>query len=346
MREENEIKPGKERGPLPFRGGRFLSHLLMILVALLSHSYPLYAADVRVLILDDSTKSIPKLDDISRVGNMEGKFLFKGTEYAGKLEIFRGDNGLFVVNELPLEEYVKGVVKSEVGDNWPLEALKAQAVAVRTYAVYHMLVNRNSIYHLASSTLSQIYKGSNADPNVEKAVDMTKGEILVYNGEPINALYHSTSGGVTELPEEVFHTSYPYLKSIKTECSSSPYYVWERRITKEVLAQILSLDGLDDVTVLTKTKTGRAKELKVSAGKKSIVMEAKKFREILGWKRLPSTWFTISSTDDYLVFNGRGYGHGVGMCQWSAMEMSLKGISYKEILSTFYPDTIIQLYEN
>lgn len=304
------------------------------------------ARDIRVLILDEEQKSAPDLKEMKKVGNMTGKLLFKGNEYNGKIEVFKANAGLFVVNEVPIEEYVKSVVKAEVGDNWPMEALKAQAVAVRTYAIYNILHSKNDVYDLTSTSLSQIYKGKQSDPNVEKAVNATRGEIITHKNKPINALYHSTSGGQTELPEEIFGKSYPYLTSVKTECTSSPYYIWERRIMNKELAATLSLDSIDNITISKKTKTGRVKELKIASNDKEIIIDAKTFRKTLGWKKLPSTWFSVSKKEKLFIFNGKGYGHGVGMCQWSAMEMAKKGESYKKILSLFYPDTTIQLYED
>lgn len=303
------------------------------------------AADIRVLILDDTHTSLPRHEGLSRVGNLQGKFLFQGSEYKGKIEIFRGDTGLFVVNELPIEDYIKSVVGSEVAQTWPLEALKAQAVASRTYAIYNMQRNESNIYHLASSSLSQVYRGNIASPEVDRAVESTRGEILVYEGEPINAMYHSTSGGVTELPEEVFQQSFPYLQSVVTDCDSSPYYMWERRIAGRDIGESLGIGNVDSIEAISLTKTGRVKSLRIGSGSEQLNMEAKKFRELLGWKRLPSTWFTVSRTDRYFVFRGKGYGHGVGMCQWSAMEMAKRGKSYREILSTFYPNTMIVLHE-
>lgn len=305
-----------------------------------------HAFNVRILILDESHKSIPELDDIYRVGNMDGKLLYKGTEYSGKIEVYKGSKGLFVVNELPIEEYVKGVVKTEVGDNWPIEALKAQAVAVRTYAIYNIKHNKNDVYDLTSSTLSQLYKGLKSDPDIEEATNATRGEILTYSGKPINAMYHSTSGGITELPEEVFGKSYPYLKSVKADCETSPYYLWERRIPRKELQNIFKLKMISHIEVSSLTKTGRAKEVTIYHEGYGKVIEAKELRKLLGWKRLPSTWFSITESDEYFIFNGRGYGHGVGMDQWSSMEMANKGINYKEILSTFYPGTTIKLYED
>jgi stage II sporulation protein D len=318
----------------------------MLLTVLFFNTAPSHAFNVRILILDESHRSIPELDDIYRVGNMYGKLLYKGTEYSGKIEVYKGSKGLFGVNELAIEEYVKGVVKAEVGDNWPIEALKAQAVAVRTYAIYNIKINKNDVYDLTSSTLSQLYKGLKSDPEIEEATNATKGEILTYNGKPINAMYHSTSGGMTELPEEAFGKSYPYLKSVSADCTTSPYYMWERRIPRKDLQNILNIKMVNHIEVSSVTKTGRAKEIKIFYGGHEKVIEAKELRRLLGWKRLPSTWFTITVSDEYFIFDGRGYGHGVGMDQWSSMEMANKGINYKEILSTFYPGTTIKLYED
>ncbi len=304
------------------------------------------ASDVRILILDDSVSSVPELGDIRKIGDVNGKLLFRGTEYTGKLEVFKSRLGLFVVNELPLEEYIKGVVKVEVGDNWPLEALKAQAIAARTYAVYNMQHSNNGIYHMTSSTLSQLFKGLNSDSDIEEAVNSTRGEILTYNGKPINALYHSTSGGQTELPEEVFGRSFPYLRSVKTECSTSPLYVWERRISRKDLENVFGKSHIESIEIRSKTSTGRAKEIAVVGDEGNMTISALDFRKKLGWRRLPSTWFEVTGKQDMFLFSGKGYGHGVGMCQWSALEMANRGANYKEILSTFYPGTIITLNEN
>lgn len=325
---------------------RIAASFILILLLNICIASNVYSFSIRILILDDSYKSVPKLNDMKRVGNINGKLLFKGIEYDGKIEVFRGEEGLFVVNELPIEDYVKGVVKVEVGENWPLEALKAQAVAVRTYAIYNMHNKNNTIYHVTSSSLSQLYKGLQTDSDVEKAVNSTSGEILTYNGEVINALYHSTSGGLTELPEEVFGSSFPYLKSVTCDSSTSPFYIWERRIHRQELENILKFNPIIGIEVVSKTKTGRAKEVKLTGIGAEKVFQANELRQMLGWKRLPSTWFTTEVRDKMIIFRGKGYGHGVGMCQWSSMEMAKKGINYKEILATFYQGTVIKLYED
>ncbi|UCG77307.1 MAG: SpoIID/LytB domain-containing protein [Nitrospirota bacterium] len=318
---------------------------LALSVILFTPNYS-HANDVRILIVDDKLKSVPELNDLRRIGNVNGKLLFRGTEYSGKLEVFKSSKGLFVVNELPLEEYIKGVVKVEVAENWPLEALKAQAVAARTYAIFNIENTNNGIYHMTSSTLSQLFKGIKSDPDIEEAVNSTRGEIMTYNGKAINALYHSTSGGKTELPEEVFGRSYPYLRSVKAECTTSPLYVWERRIPKADLKKALGNERIDRVEIRSHTKTGRVKELAVLEDDSNMTISAAELRKKLGWRRLPSTWFEVVNKDNTVIFSGKGYGHGVGMCQWSAMEMANRGANYKEILSTFYPGTTIELHEN
>ena len=171
------------------------------------------------------------------------------------------------------------------------------------------------------------------------------GEILTYEGKPIEALYHSTSGGRTENPEEVFGKSYPYLKSVESNCELSPYWVWERKIPKEEIEKALNMKGIKGVTINSYTSTGRAKELLIEKESDQAVLKATEFRKLLGWSRLPSTNFNIKVNGNSITFEGKGYGHGVGLCQWSALQMAREGKSYKEILSFFYPGTEISLYE-
>lgn len=304
------------------------------------------SAKIKVLILEDNNSAIPDKDEnIVKLGNMEGNLLLSGAHYSGNIEIWRGDKGLYIINELPLEEYVESVVAAEVGTNWDLEALKTQAVITRTYAVYKKSMNPNARFHLTSSVLHQVYKGNNPHLLISYAVRETAGEILTYDGNPIEALYHSTSGGKTENPEEVFGKSYPYLKSVETNCELSPYWVWERKIPKDEIEKALNLKDLKDITINSYTSTGRVKELIIESESGHSVTKATEFRKLLGWARLPSTNFSMKVNGNSITFEGKGYGHGVGLCQWSALQMAREGKSYKDILSFFYPGTEIHLYE-
>ncbi|MDI6744214.1 MAG: SpoIID/LytB domain-containing protein [Thermodesulfovibrionales bacterium] len=306
-----------------------------------------FADTIRVLILDEDSPRIPaKNEPLEKVSEkIKGDFLVSGVHYTGEIEIWKGENGLYVVNEIPFEEYVKSVVIAEVGTNWEMEALKAQSVISRTYAVYQKNMNSNLSYHITSSVLHQVYKGNSSDVMAANAVEKTSGEILTFSGKPIEALYHSTSGGKTELPEEVFGKSYPYIKSLETSGEASPYWIWERKIPFSEIEKSLNISGFKDMVVKSYTSTGRVKEVTVTSASGEHTIKSNELRKQLGWQRLPSTNFTMTKLADSIIFEGKGYGHGIGLCQWSALEMAKKGKNYREILSFFYPGTEIQLYE-
>jgi stage II sporulation protein D len=306
---------------------------------------------MRVLLLDNKDFRIPPKDEkFTRLGDNTGDVLMGGIKYSGTIEVWKGKQGLYVINEVPLEEYIKGVVAAEIKESWDMEALKAQAVVARTYAVYQKLkAGKDVPYHLTSTVLSQVYKGPSPSPAVTKAVDETRGEIVTYEGKPIVAFYHSTSGGMTEDAGEVFQQSLPYLKPVQTNCELSPYFMWEKVITMAELEKVLELKGITDIKINSYTVSGRAKELRifVEKGLDPVVISAVELRKKIGWERLPSTLITgLSRNNGSFVFEGRGYGHGVGMCQWSALQMARDGKKYKEILEFFYPGTIIRNNED
>ncbi len=142
------------------------------------------ASTIKVLILDDLFQNIPKKDEkIERMGKMNGDLLINGTHYCGDIEVWRGRSGMYLIDELPLEEYVKNVVGAEVAPDWDMEALKAQAVIARTYALYQKTVNnRDCSYDLTSSVLHQVYRADTVDARVAYAVMLTDGQVLTYKG--------------------------------------------------------------------------------------------------------------------------------------------------------------------
>jgi stage II sporulation protein D len=303
--------------------------------------------NIKVLILNEAYPRVPaKNERIEKLGSMKGDLLVMGTRYTGNIDIWKGKNGLYIINELPLENYIKDVVAAEVSADWDMEALKAQAVVSRTYAVYQRRMNGDSLYHIASSVLDQVYKGNNPDERINSAVDRTRGEILTYEGKPIQAFYHSTSDGSTENAEDVFGKSYPYLKSVESTSSISPYSVWERKIKLAEIEEALDIPGIKKIAIKSYTSAKRVKELLITGKSGTSAVIATDFRKALGWSRLPSTNFTLTIDRDSAYFEGKGYGHGVGLCQWCALGMAREGKNYREILSYFYPGTTIQLYEN
>jgi stage II sporulation protein D len=304
---------------------------------------------VRVLLMDNKDLKVPaKEERLTRMGATAGDVLLSGLKYSGVIEVWKGDNGLYVINDIPLEDYIKGVVAAEMKSSWDIEALKAQAVAARTYAIYQILNSApGAPYNLTSTVLDQAYKGGNISSSVEKAVDETKGEILTYGGKPIAAFYHSTSGGMTEDAAEVFGKELPYLKPVKTNSELSPYFMWEKIIPVSEIEKALDVQGIKDISIDSYTVSGRARGIKITLETGTVTIPAIRMRKKIGWDRLPSTLITrLSRNNSLMVFEGRGYGHGVGMCQWSCLQMAKEGMTYKQILTYFYPGTTIQLYEN
>lgn len=304
-------------------------------------------AAIKVLILDDVFQSIPKKDEtLDRIGKLQGDLLVSGSHYVGDIEVWKGKEGMYLINELPLEEYIKSVVSAEIGPNWDMEALKAQAVISRTYALYQKGMNNNPNFDLTSSVLHQVYKGSTVDARIAYAVMNTGGEVVTYNGKLIEALYHSTCGGRTEDVEEVFGKNYPYLKPVSSSCDLSPYSVWERKIPIEEIEKALNLSGIKEISIRSLTTTRRVKTVEISHRDGSLTVKATDLRKLLGWSRLPSTNFELRRENGTYVFEGKGYGHGVGLCQWSALQMARDGKSYRQILDFFYPGTVLRIHED
>ena len=320
--------------------------LLVLFVLAPSAGWGMDTGTVKVLVLDKSLPGVPKRDEkLKRVDVLDGRLVLGYSIYMGKLAVYRSDKSLYVVNELPLETYVAGVVKAEVGSDWAAEALKAQAVIVRTYVLKQMGWSRRQEYHVTSSVLHQVYKGRNVDSSVAEAVRATEGQVLTYDGEPIIAYYHSTTDGMTELPEEVFGQGFPYLQSVPASGKLSPMALWTRSVPLREVALALGVQEVRSLTPVSFTSTGRVDYLSYVSDKGAGFVRAKDLRRSMGWKRLPSTSFIVEINGKNAVLRGSGFGHGVGLSQWSALEMALGGRSYTEILSHFYPGTELTLHE-
>lgn len=305
---------------------------------------------IRVLLSGANGVKIPQKDEaVERIAVSTGEVIFGGMQYFGKIEIWRGKNGLYVVNELPLEEYVKGVVSGEVGKTWDAEALKAQAVISRTYVLMQKAGGGNGAlpYDVTSSVLHQVFKGGDIPETIAQAVRDTKGEVLTYEGKVIVAYFHSTSGGMTEDAAEVFGKGYPYLKPVETNSELSPYFLWQKKITAKDMEKAAGVRNLKDISIDSYTASGRVRDFLFVNGSGSTKVAAKTLRQSLGWEKLPSTFVTSIMRDNgAYIIEGRGYGHGVGLCQWSALLMAREGKTYKDILAYFYQGTILQQYED
>jgi stage II sporulation protein D len=267
-----------------------------------------------------------------------------GREYGGTLEILRHGEGLVVVNELSLEDYLAGVLRAEASDRWPGEMLRAQAIVARTYAAYHRRLNAGKPFHLVASTAHQQFSGrAPAASPAWEAVRATAGQVLLWEGELFPAFYHTESGGVTEDPRTVFAAgNVPALRPVRCEfASGSPHFYWQLELKLRDLAELLRRAGLGiggvlSVEVTERTETLRALTVAVHGAGESVRLRGADFRRLVGYDVLKSTLFAITHEGDAVRFWGRGWGHGAGMCQWCAKAMAEHGHTAAQILTFFY----------
>jgi len=283
-----------------------------------------------------------------RVDAGDRVFSFRGHRYRGYMVVYPAEgDGLEAVNRVNLETYLKGVLPAEMPSKWPMEALKAQAVAARTYALYQMAQNDNGRFHMLSNTIDQVYTGINSfNERTDIAVDETKGLVLTYENRVIKAYYHSTSGSRTEDNEEVFpEGKLPYLKSVTCRYDrESPHNRWSYAVTVQEISDRLAKAGFEfgkigGISIKSFTRSGRAREIAVKTDAGREIIKATEFRKALSPVKIKSTWFRLRMSGDTVTFKGRGFGHGVGMCQWGARGMAEKRFDFRAILSHYYPGT-------
>ena len=248
--------------------------------------------------------------------------------------------------KVPLEEYVVGVIAGEMPINFHIEALKAQAVAARTYVLKK--ISYNNEYDVSDNTNDQMYytyeylKNKWQDKYVEyiniykKAVLETKGQYITYNNEIIDALYFSTSVGYTENSEDVFNYK-PYLRSVKSNDTMSPYYGCSYQFNISEFIEKLGLlkNNILNIKTIEQTSTGRIKKIKINEKEYS----GDEIKKLLNIK---SNHFKITQVDTFIYIETKGYGHGVGMSQYGAFSMALNGYNYDEILKYYYQNIKIK----
>lgn len=313
---------------------------------------------------------------LARVAGEDGLVTWKGRRYRGELAIYATARGLVVVNRLPMEDYLRGVVPLEIGgiDRNEMAAAEAQAVAARSYAYTH-LGSRGGPYDLLGSVSDQVYGGVAAERAItDQAVANTAGLVLKYGGRVVNAPFHSTCGGSTAEMHEVWTRAgdEPYLRAVSdripgTErfyCDIAPRFRWTRTLSRGQLQQAVERylsryavghpDGpfgqVREVEVARRTETGRVGALNVVTDRGRYVLRGNDIRYVLrapGGEMLNSTYFSVEPVtgDDgrllSLTLRGGGYGHGIGMCQWGAIGRARAGQDFRTILETYYPGTTV-----
>lgn len=308
------------------------------------------------------------LDEVSIIPRgSQNRFELEGKRYRGLLSLSGSGSVIRAVNTLYIEEYLRGVVPSEIGDRTQdeLEAVKAQAVAARTYAMAHLGQYDGEPYDLKATVADQVYDGADSEVDmVSYAIDQTVGVVASYQDALIDAYYHSTCGGTTDDIQDVWEKpARPYLRGVADDssCSWSKYFRWTERFTepqlRSRLEQFLSSDRgrelrigqLADLQIGERTPGGRIERLSVRTEDDTYRFFKDRIRWAIGRSGsssliLPSAKFDIelgrgeSGQLNDIVLHGSGYGHGVGMCQCGAIGRSRDGWTYDMILKHYYTD--------
>ncbi len=284
--------------------------------------YPVYPTGGRIQVNDKSGKVLFVFEgkEYFLVGRSVGQadtiplVDVDGRNFRGDIEFKRHAGGnITVVNTLSMQEYLYGVVSREMDPDWHIEALKAQAVAARNYALVNMGKHSEYGFDVCTTTDCQVYGGYDWEKeNSNMAVDLTDGRVILYEGRPIAAFFHASSGGYTENAENVWSISLPYIKGVEDKFSEgSPHNAWQREYTPDEIKAVLAEHGIDvgfvrDVRVDKYTPAGRSLSMTIQGSRGSTILEKEKSRAVFGYDELKSTMFTVKTDADLLVLGQIG----------------------------------------
>ncbi len=275
----------------------------------------------------------------------EGCITFNGKQYKGMIRIARESDSLFIINCVDLEDYICSVLGTESWPGWPIEVNKVFAIASRSYvlSMMHQEHKRNNLYHVCDTNVHQTYAGEHTSETIRKAVEQTKGFFLSYDNKPILAMFDSCCGGVIPASLEDFDFSKaPYLKRYYScrHCKRCKIYQWHAEYSCGDLEKLLKpsmpkLSWIRTVRIKKKDKAGIIQEVVLDPG--GHIVSGKKLYSLL--KPIKSFCFAIKKKNNKICFEGKGFGHHIGLCQWGAREMVRDGWDYKRILRFYSPGT-------
>ncbi len=291
-----------------------------------------------------------KVDKLLIKSDDPDAIIINGRLFRGNIQFIKKDNlHLLVVNHIDLGDYIKGILYHEASHYWPMEALKAQAIVCRTYAAYQMQESKLKDYDVTSDIYSQVYGGRTSERyRTNMAVDGVKGQILTYQDKVFPAYFHATCAGHTEDASMLWNINIAPLKGVVCDfCKNSPHFNWHCVLTLKEIAEKLVKAGhkianLKDIAIVDKDISGRILNLKITSDKQDLNISAKDFRNIIGPNIIRSTNFQVKIIEQDAVFEGLGWGHGVGLCQWGAYFMAKTGYNAKQILKYYYPQSDVK----
>jgi stage II sporulation protein D len=284
----------------------------------------------------------------------DGGYVFIGDKwYRGRVLVVPTSAGLTAVNYVDLEQYLYSVVGGEMPTNWHIEALKAQAVAARSYVLYRRQTSANSVFDVGDTQAWQVYNGIEEETDSTRtAVEGTRGQVLTYDGRIIEAVFHSSSGGYTENVEDVWSSPLPYLRAVQDYDQNAPVYQWSANFTADAMRRrITGIGNIVSFQPLEITQHGRIVRMQVVGTAGSRVLSGNELRNALD---LRSTLFSIipqmgnvasagnavSEPTGFQVV-GRGFGHGLGMSQWGAYALAQQGYNYQQIVTHYYTGAVL-----
>jgi stage II sporulation protein D len=274
----------------------------------------------------------------------QGGYIWIGDRwYRGSVQVILTGKQLLAINHVDLEQYLYSVLGAEMSPTFPAESLKAQAVAARTYALYRSQSTSQKLFDVDNSQASQVYRGLSSEANTtQAAVKATLGQIMTYQNKPILAAFHSASGGHTENVEDIWSNRVPYLRGVPDYDLGTPGYEWSKTFSNSELSQGLKINNIKAIAPDRFTKFGSVVSLKV-LGDTEKTFTGAQVRTAL---KLRSIRFTITPTSDGFIFNGRGYGHAIGLSQWGAYNLAQKGLKYPSILAHYYQGVVLSKVSN
>jgi len=274
-----------------------------------------------------------------------------GKGYRDNLTLILTDAGkLQLINDVNLEDYLKGVLPLEVHYDWPKEVLRAQAIASRTYALFKMLDRLKETHAVSSDVLSQVYGGMSAEKEeTSRAVDATQGLVMTYGGQIFPAFFHANSGGRTTNAENVWAIEpNPVLTGVDSPMSASgKYETWDARIAfsdieKKIKSHGYTMSPIKYLFFSHYDHSGRARLITIEHQKGWLELNANDFRLFVGADQMRSTRAIGAVEGAFFHVHGKGWGHGVGMCQWGAKSLAESGYDAFQILSFYYPGNTVQ----
>ncbi|MDW8056480.1 MAG: SpoIID/LytB domain-containing protein [Elusimicrobiota bacterium] len=285
----------------------------------------------------------------------EGKIQVNNRIYPGEIEVILSTKGVTIVNIIDIERYLYGVVPYEISQNWTDEMLEVQSIIARTYALLNLNRHQGEGFDLCAEVHCQVYKGysKTIHTRVKKAVDSTEGLVVVDEdtNKLVQTYYHAACGGGTENVIDVWSGGLEKKHLIGVNCNfcdSSPYRSWRYEISQSKFVKLLAENNIfvgktvKKIKVLKTTKKGRAKEVEVVGDTSSAVLRGEDLRRMIGYNNLRSTKIkNIEVNKESIVFYGKGWGHGVGLCQWGANYLAQKGYKFDTIIKHYYPHTRI-----